>query len=45
MNKVKAVVYLIHFLLIDIWARSGVYILFPHQVAVTTRNTSLVGSL
>ena len=28
-NKVKTVVYLIHFILIDIWARNGVLYIFP----------------
>ena len=28
-NKVKTVVYLIHFILIDIWARNGVLHIFP----------------
>ena len=37
-NKVKTVVYLIHFILIDIWARNGVLhifwggVEFPHYV-------------
>ena len=36
-NKVKTVVYLIHFVLIDIWARNGVLHIFPPTDSVGTR--------
>ena len=31
-NKVKTVVYIIHFILVDIWARNGVWNIFGGKV-------------